>query len=67
MNRFHIATPRAALGLFAAAMTVFTIGIAVVAPAKMDVSAQQERFTADAAKATFVSTANRASRANPQG
>jgi len=46
MKTFQPSTPRATFGLFAAAMTALTIAIAVVAPAKMDVSSQQERFAA---------------------
>jgi len=46
MNRFQPATPRAALGLFAAAMTVFTLAVAVIAPPRMDVDAQLDRYAA---------------------
>jgi hypothetical protein len=46
MNRYQPSTPRAAIGLFATAMTAFTIALAVVVPANMDVSAQQERLLA---------------------
>lgn len=46
MNRYQPTMPRAAFGLFAAAMTAFTLALAVVVPANMDVSAQQERLLA---------------------
>lgn len=46
MNRYQPTMPRAAIGLFATAMTAFTIALAVVVPANMDVSAQQERMLA---------------------
>ena len=46
MNRYQPSMPRAAIGLFATAMTAFTIALAVVVPANMDVSAQQERLLA---------------------
>lgn len=46
MNRYQPTMPRAAIGLFATAMTAFTIALAVVVPANMDVSAQQERLLA---------------------
>ena len=46
MNRYQPTMPRAAIGLFATAMTAFTIALAVVVPANMDVSAQQERVLA---------------------
>ena len=47
MNRYQPSMPRAAIGLFATAMTAFTIALAVVVPANMDVSAQQERLLAE--------------------
>jgi len=36
MSHYVLPTPRAALGLAAAAVTAITIGVAVVAPAKLD-------------------------------
>ena len=47
MNRYQPTIHRATFGLFAAAMTAFTIALAVVVPANMDVSAQQERLLAE--------------------
>ena len=52
MNRYQPSMPRAALGLFATAMSAFTIALAVVVPASMDVSAQQERLLAQSNGAT---------------
>ena len=52
MNRYQPSMPRAAIGLFATAMTAFTIALAVVVPANMDVSAQQERLLALSNSAT---------------
>ena len=52
MNRYQPSMPRAAIGLFATAMTAFTIALAVVVPANMDVSAQQERLLALSNNAT---------------
>jgi len=57
MKTFQPSTPRATFGLFAAAMTALTIAIAVVAPAKMDVSSQQERF-ATGSRTTHAHTAS---------
>jgi glycine cleavage system regulatory protein len=52
MNRYQPSMPRTAIGLFATAMTAFTIALAVVVPANMDVSAQQERLLALSSGAT---------------
>ena len=52
MNRYQPTMPRAAFGLFAAAMTAFTIALAVVVPANMDVTAQHERLLAMSNAAT---------------
>ena len=51
MNRYQPSMPRAAFGLFATAMTAFTLALAVVAPANMDVSAQQERLASQSSAA----------------
>jgi len=56
MNRFQPATPRAAFGLFAAAMTAFTLAVAVVAPARMDVDTQLDRFAARSGVVTVTMT-----------
>ena len=56
MNRFQPATPRAAFGLFAIALTAFTLAIAVVAPARMDVDAQLDRFAARSGVVTVTVT-----------
>jgi hypothetical protein len=56
MNRFQPATPRAAFGLFAVAMTAFTLAIAVFAPARMDVDAQLDRFAARSGVVTVTVT-----------
>jgi len=52
MKRYQPTMHRATFGLFAAAMTAFTIALAVVVPANMDVSAQQERLLADSNSTT---------------
>ena len=52
MNRYQPTMHRATFGLFAAAMTAFTIALAVVVPANMDVSAQQERLLAESNSAS---------------
>jgi hypothetical protein len=36
MNRYETSIPRAAFGIAAVAMTAITVGLAVVAPAKLD-------------------------------
>ncbi len=36
MNAYHTSTPRAALVIAAIALTALTLGVSVVAPAKMD-------------------------------
>ena len=46
MQRYQPRLPRAALGLMAAAMTAFTLAIAVVAPAHSDSSTLQAREVA---------------------
>ena len=46
MNRYQPSMPRTALGLFALAMTAFTIALTVVVPANMDVSATHDRLVA---------------------
>ncbi len=56
MNRFQPATPRAALGLFAAAMTAFTLAITVFAPARMDVDTQLDRYAARSGVVTVTVT-----------
>jgi hypothetical protein len=52
MKRYQPTMHRATFGLFAAAMTAFTIALVVVVPANMDVSAQQERLLAEACAPT---------------
>lgn len=47
MKRYQPTMHRTTFGLFAVAMTAFTIALAVVVPANMDVSAQQERHVAE--------------------
>ena len=44
MNRYQPSMPRAVFGLFAAAMTAFTIALTVFVPANMSVRASQERL-----------------------
>ena len=69
MNRYQPTMPRAAIGLFATAMTAFTIALAVVVPANMDVSAQQERLLAlsNGAHAAQIVNDDASSRTKRQG
>ncbi len=46
MKRYRPHVPHVAFGLFAAAMSAFTIALAVVVPASMDVGARHERMVA---------------------
>jgi len=49
MNRYQPQMPRTAFGLFALAMTAFTIALTVVVPANMVVSATHDRLVASSA------------------
>lgn len=54
MNRYQPTMHRATFGLFATAMTALTLALAVVVPANMDMSAQQERLLAATSAASQV-------------
>lgn len=49
MNAYRTSMPRAALGLFAIALSAFTLAMAVVVPASLDMRAHQERVIAQSA------------------
>ena len=44
MNRYHMAIPRAVCGFAAIAMTVITIGLLVILPAKLGPDSQEARL-----------------------
>lgn len=44
MNRYQTSTPRAAIGLAAAALTALTLAVAVLLPAGIDAGAVDEGF-----------------------
>jgi hypothetical protein len=46
MNRYEPLIPRVAFGIAAVAMTVITIGVSVVMPAKMDSDSREPRMPA---------------------
>lgn len=46
MNPYHISTPRAALVIAAIALTALTLGVSVIAPAKMDSGSAEVRTAA---------------------
>ena len=48
MNRYETSIPRAALGLAAAALAAMTMGLSVIAPAKMGSGDQEARSLAAA-------------------
>ena len=57
MNRYQPSMPRAAFGLFAAAMTAFTIALTVVVPANMDAGARPDRLVASSSAQSAVAGA----------
>jgi hypothetical protein len=46
MNRYKPATPRAALGIAAVAMSAITFGVSVVMPARIDSDSREPRMLA---------------------
>ena len=46
MNPYQPSTPRVAFGVAAVAMTLITIGLSVIAPARMDFGTQEVRVLA---------------------
>ena len=46
MNRYQPSSPRVAFGIAAIAMTVITIGVSVVMPARMDSDSREPRMLA---------------------
>ena len=57
MNRYEIPIPRVALGIAAVGMTVFTVGVSVVLPAKIYGDAS-ERMTLATSKAITPASTN---------